>query len=84
MTIEEIKALYPVGTIFDSLGGNSNVIIKENDEFRIESKMIQLYTCNGHQKGRITNDIIGNDYNDVLAKIISKPLNEIKNNYTIY
>lgn len=83
MTIEEIKALYPVGTVFDSLGGNMNVKILDTDRI-IYNNRLEVVREDNMYKGRLTNNFKGNNYNGALAKIISKPLNEITNNYEIY
>ena len=86
MTYDEIIALYPVGTIFDSLGGNKNVKVKSNDYFTDDDNYIRLYSSTGKDLGRITECHLFNrgDYYGRLAKIVSKPLPTVINNYEIY
>lgn len=75
---------YPVGTIFNSLGGNQGVKVQLGDIFRSgdgnRRGMISLFSMSNSYKGWVIETSNPNKW----AEIISKPKPIVINNYDIW
>lgn len=66
--LEEVKKKYPIGTIFDSLGGNSNVKVTHSTNFYINDEQI-----NGSNFEKHSTAVLYRKNNNKWAKILSHP-----------